>query len=105
MEPTKIETNVKPVGITETNGLPVKPPKKGGIKEYKNDNSSSGIIRNWLVGLVVLTWGGQGIYDRNFNQKEDTTPKIVKDLEIENKLLWERIKKLEEKTNKNPVKE
>lgn len=70
-------------------------------------------IRDWVVGLVVITWGGQGIYDRNFktNLNDENFQAIVKVLdkdndgklsteEIENaKKLMEEVKKLKSITD------
>ena len=69
------------------------------FRDNLNDSSWAGIIRNWLVGLVVLVWGGQGIYDRNFNQKEDSPPASQK-LEEENTNQRKKIESLEEEIKK-----
>ena len=48
--------------------------------------------------VIVILWGGQGIYDRNFNQPETPSiSKTVNDLKEKNKQLLERIKQFEEK--------
>lgn len=72
-------------GIT---GSPVSTTKPGGKEESKAEfilTGSSGLsttakVRDWIVALVVITWGGQGIYDRNFAPAKDDSnlAKLVK---------------------------
>ena len=92
----RIETSVNPaINASPKSGKPSVDNSgiQEGIKRHLNDSSWSGIIRNWLVGLVVIAWGGQGIYDRNFNQPVDTTSQITKLVE-ENKRLQNEVQEL-----------
>lgn len=92
MEIDKVSTT----GRIAINNTVDKETKDKPLKEQLNDSSWAGIIRNWIVGLVVITWGGQGICDRNFNNKPDNSTEINK-LREENLKLQERIEKLEKK--------
>lgn len=83
-------------GRTAINNSAGKETKNKHLKEHLSDSGWAGIIRNWIVGLVVITWGGQGIYDRNLNNKSDDSIEINK-LREENLKLHERLNKLEEK--------
>ena len=102
----KTETIKIANGLSATNQPPVQTESvrtpllhKEGIKKYLDDSSWLGTIRNWFVGLVVLVWGGQGIYDRNFNQKEDSQPAIQK-LEEENTNQRKKVEALEKEIKK-----
>ena len=108
MDPLKVspKTETQKNGLSATNQPPVQtesvrtsPLHTESIKKYLDDSSWLGTIRNWLVGLVVLVWGGQGIYDRNFNQKEDSQPTIQK-LKEENANQRKRVEALEEEIKK-----
>lgn len=85
-------SQTQPISTTNTK-KPDKTTNKS-LKEHLSDSSWSGIARNWGLAFLFAWWGGQGIYDRNFNQKEYTTPQIKK-LEDENTVLKKRIEKLE----------
>lgn len=70
-------------------------------------------IRDWIVGLVVIAWGGQGIYDRNFkpNLNDENFRSIVRILDKDNdgklsreeiedaKKILEEVKKLKSVTD------
>lgn len=106
MDFPKISQTTIPTVITRTNSPPE--PQEGTTKKescnerfkaYVNDNSWAGIIRTWGLAAIFALWGGNGIYEAFFKQKEDTTPQI-KLLEDKNKNLEEQIRVLQKEVDK-----
>ena len=101
MKPIIVQPKVEAHTVPATNGSPTKTTststtdqgtKEVALKSRINSIWDSGWdILSKAATAIVIIWGGQGIYDRNFNQPEKD-PKGE-----ETKLLLERIKQLEEK--------
>ena len=101
MKPLIVQPKVEVPNVPATNSSPIKttstPTTDQDTKEVASKSRINSIWNNgWDIlskaaTVIVIIWGGQGIYDRNFNQPEKD-PKGE-----ETKLLLERIKQLEEK--------
>ena len=101
MKPTIVQPKVEVPNVPATNSSPITttstPTTDQDTKEVTPKSRINSIWNNgWDIlskaaTVIVIIWGGQGIYDRNFNQPEKDPKKE------ETKLLLERIKQLEEK--------
>ena len=111
MKPNPVQPKVEATTVLATNGTPTKTTNNSAIdQDIKEVTPKSRINSIWnfawdilskAATAIVIVWGGQGIYDRNFNQKEDFE---IKQLQEENKKLQERIIKLEEKVKQKEAK-
>ena len=108
MKPTIVQPKVEAPTVPATNGSPTKTTststtdqgtKEVALKSRINSIWDSGWdILSKAATAIVIIWGGQGIYDRNFNQKDESTLEIRNIDEVKN--LEKRIHDLENETNK-----